>query len=110
MASVHRLTNEDRTRLLAEWKASGVSAAEFAPRAGVSTHTLYAWRRKARAEAGDAFAGQFAELLVRNSPKPAINEPGTQIEIALGEAVVRVGAIFDDTHLRRVLDVVRAVA
>ena len=109
MASAHRRTTEDRVRLLAEWKASGASAAEFAPRAGVSTHTLYTWRRKARAEAADASAGQFTELVVRNSPALAVTDPAARIEIALGDAVVRVGAIFDDAHLRRVLDVVRAM-
>jgi transposase len=110
MASAHRLTSEDRVRLLAEWQASGVSAAEFAPRTGVSSHTLYAWRRKARAEAADTSAGQFTELVVRRSPVPAVDEPATRIEIDLGKAVVRVGAIFDDADLRRVLDVVRAMA
>lgn len=110
MASAHRRTTEDRARLLAEWKASGVSAAEFAPGVGVSAHTLYGWRRKARAEAVEASAGQFTELVVRSAPAPAVTDPAARIEIDLGDAVVRVGAIFDDAHLRRVLDVVRARA
>jgi transposase len=109
MASVHRRTDEERARVLADWQASGVSATAFAPRAGVSAHTLYTWRRKARSEAGDASAGQFTELIVRSSPTSAATDPDARLEIALGEAVVRVGARFDDAHLRRVLDVVRTI-
>jgi transposase-like protein len=44
MAAAPRRTPEERSRLLAEWKATGLSAAEFAPRVGVTAHTLYAWR------------------------------------------------------------------
>lgn len=52
-------TPEDRARLLAAWAASGLSAAQFAPRAGVTAHTLYAWRCRARA--GDGADGGARE-------------------------------------------------
>lgn len=118
MASAARHTSEDRARLLGEWEASGVSAAEFASRAGVTAHTLYAWRRRARADMGTGAgggAGRFAEVVVRPSsagPATAIDAGAAcdRIEIAVGEAVVRVGETFDEAHLRRVLDVVRAMA
>ena len=115
MAARHRISPEERKQLLADWQASGLSASEFAPRAGVTVHTLYTWRRRARAGAGDAAAGRFAELVVRHSseasaPAGHAGEPDGRIEIAVGEAIVRVGAVFEDAHLRRVLDVVRAMA
>ena len=119
MAAAPRLTADDRARILAEWRSSGLSAARFASQAGVTAHTLYAWRRRARAEGGGCGvgggAGRFAELVLRSSAglpptTPATGQIDAGIEIAVGDAVVRVGAVFDDGHLRRVLDVVRAMA
>ena len=47
-------------------------------------------------------------LLAEDSPAPA--EAGGRMEIALGPAVVRVGADVDAAALRRVLEVVRGLA
>ena len=115
MAAAPRRTAEDRARILADWMASGLSAPAFAPQIGVTAHTLYAWRRRARADEGPSAHARFAELVVRRSADDAMpvtgeREPDGRIEIVVGEAVVRVGATFDDDHLRRVLDVVRATA
>jgi hypothetical protein len=46
-------------------------------------------------------------LLAEDGPAPA--EPGGRMEIALGPAVVRVGADVDAAALRRVLEVVRGL-
>ena len=110
MAARQGISPEERNRFLAEWQASGLSAKEFAPRAGVTPHTLYAWRRRARTTTNQAEPPRFAEVVVRSSPAPAIDRSVSGLEIAIGEAVVRVGAGFDDAVLRRVLDVLRATA
>jgi len=44
------IPQESRSRLLARWAASGLSARAFALEAGVEPHQLYEWRRNARRE------------------------------------------------------------
>ena len=50
------MRHESRSRLLARWATSGLSARAFALEAGVAAHQLYEWQRSARREtpAGDA--------------------------------------------------------
>lgn len=107
MAARHCVSPEDRDRFLAEWQTTGVSASEFAPRVGVTAHTLYAWRRRSRAAAQDVATTGFAEVVVRSSPASAADDSASRVEIVIGDALVRVGPAFDDAQLRRVLDVVR---
>ena len=112
MPQRRRFTTEDRDRILGEWATSGLSGPKFAEIAGTSSHTLYLWRRRAKAHAAahssagrELTRGTFAEVVVR----PAAGaRSGAPIEIAVGGAVVRVGAGFDDHQLRRVLDVLRS--
>jgi transposase InsO family protein len=40
-----RLSGDQRLLILDSWQRSGLSAADFAPLVGVTTHTLYTWRR-----------------------------------------------------------------
>jgi len=108
MPQRRRFTKEDRDRILGEWATSGLSGPKFAEIAGTSSHTLYLWRRRAKVNAaarasaaGEFTRDAFAEVVVRPTA-------GAPIEIAVGGAVVRVGAGFDDHQLRRVLDVLRA--
>jgi len=113
MSQQPRYTPEDRVRILGEWATSGLSGPKFAAGAGMSTHTLYLWRRRAKTLASSHVvtsaspSGPFAEVVLRPGDGPRSEPP---LEIAVGDAVVRVGAAFDDAHLRRVLDVVRAMA
>jgi len=116
MSQQRRFTTEDRDRILGEWATSGLSGSKFAESAGMSSHTLYLWRRRARANAAasgaaiswagtEASRGSFAEVVLRPA---AGHETHAPIEIAVGDAVVRVGSAFDDDQLRRVLGVLRA--
>ena len=116
MPQQRRFTTEDRDRILGEWATSGLSGSKFAEVAGLSSHTLYLWRRRTRANAAVSGAasssgatepsrGAFAEVVLRPA---AGHEAHAPIEIAVGDTVVRVGAAFDDDQLRRVLDVLRA--
>ena len=50
------IPQESRSRLLARWAASGLSARAFALEAGVAAHQLYEWRRSARRETPAATA------------------------------------------------------
>ena len=116
MSQRRRFTIEDRNRILGEWATSGLSGPKFAEIAGMSSHTLYLWRRRATSNAAVSGAasssgatepsrGSFAEVVLRPVAGRATQAP---IEIAVGDAVVRVGTAFDDDQLRRVLDVLRA--
>ena len=44
------ISADSRSRLLARWAASGLSARAFALEAGVEMHQLYEWRRSPRRE------------------------------------------------------------
>ena len=44
------ISADSRSRLLARWAASGLSARAFALDAGVEMHQLYEWRRRPRRE------------------------------------------------------------
>jgi transposase InsO family protein len=46
----HAFTAAQRLLILDIWERSAASAAEFAPLIGLSTHTLYAWRRRFEAQ------------------------------------------------------------
>lgn len=106
-------TPEERQRIVAEWTASGLSAAAFAEAHGMAMCTLYGWRRQLRARSTGRVdrgaAPAFAEVVLRSSEADAHRagaEPPS-IELVIADVVVRVGAAFDDAHLRRVVDVLR---
>ena len=100
------MTDRDRRPILAEWCRSGLSAAEFAPRAGVSPWTLYAWRRKlerAAVSSSDGTRG-FVELVAA----PASTHAGTiAIELPRG-IVLHIQPDFDAASLRRAVDALLA--
>jgi transposase len=85
------------------------TASAVARRHGLHASQLFTWRQQlqrsaSRAETigGPAFV---PVLVAEDSPAPA--EAVGRMEIALGPAVVRVGADVDGPALRRVLEVVR---
>ena len=74
-----RMLQESRSRLLARWAASGLSARAFAQEAGMAAHQLYEWRRSARTETpaadalvevprGSAMTRWAAEVGTRSGP------------------------------------------
>lgn len=90
---------KSRRALLGEWARSGLSAAAFARRAGVSCWTLYSWR-KARRRAGDLRAG-FVELSAVRAPESPVH--GALELVLSGGQVIRVADGFDATTLRRLV-------
>jgi hypothetical protein len=99
------------------WKASGLSCAQFAGRAGIHAGTLSWWRWKLAAEqSGRAAPGrerrraQAPVSFVELAPEPnrAPEPKGEPIELAIGGVTLRVPARFEAQTLARVLDVLEA--
>ena len=129
-----RWSSEDKARIVEESLASGVSVSEIARRHGLSPQQLFAWRRQARAllhETGNAprpsrrgggqsatpgictDAPAFAPVVItgsgRSSPQVSSRPPAVvsnAIEIAIGDAVVRV---IGQTETEALVAVLRAV-
>jgi transposase-like protein len=103
-----------------EWRASGVSAQEFARRIGVSANSLrhWAWRLKSRAEptgrSGTSRERSAAMSTVQGTPVSPLTFvemtaaiQGAPLELVLVNGVrVRVPPEFDASALARILDVV----
>ena len=118
-----RHTPAERSQLLEAWSASGLSAAAFASSCGVSTHTLYSWRRAARSRsavvpaARESATATFAEVRLRRSAATAAtmvtgqvgvdDGEGEPVEIRMGDVTIAVGGAFDDDVLARIIRVVR---
>ena len=84
----------------------------MARRYGLHASQLFVWRQqlqRSASSAGRSSGPAFVPvLLAEDSAAPA--EAAGRMEIALGPAVVRVGADVDAAALRRVLEVVRGLA
>ncbi len=108
---------EEKARIVAESLDPAMTASAVARRYGLHASQLFVWRQQLqrRASSAETSGGPgfvpvlLAEdrLLAEDSPAPA--EAGGRMEIALGLAVVRVGADVDAAALRRVLEVVRGL-
>ena len=84
------------------------SASAVARRYGLHASQLFTWRQRLAAPAAGEGPAFVPVMVAEEAATPA----GTagRIEIALGPAVVRVGADVDAAALRRVLEVVRGLA
>ena len=104
-----RWSLEDKARIVAESLDPATTSSAVARRYGLHASQLFVWRQqlqrsvsRAAVVGGPAFVPVLA---MEDDPAPA--EPVGRMEIALGPAVVRVGADVDAAALRRVLEVVR---
>ena len=106
-----RWTDEDKARIVAESLDPATTSSAVARRHGLHASQLFVWRqqlqRRAAAATEVSGPGFVPILLAEDRPAPA--EAAGRMEIALGPAVVRVGADVDATALRRVLEVVRGL-
>jgi transposase len=104
-----RWSLEEKARIVAESLDPATSSSAVARRYGLHASQLFVWRRQLQRSAPSVAAvsgpGFVPVLLTEDSAAPA----GTvgRMEIALGPAVVRVGADVEAAALRRVLEVVR---
>jgi transposase len=101
-----RWSDEDKARIVAESLDPRTSASAVARRYGLHASQLFTWRQRLAALAACEGPG-FVPVVVAEGGAAAPAEMAGRIEIALGPAVVRVGADVDAAALRRVLDVVR---
>jgi len=107
-----RWTDEDKARIVAESLDPATTSSAVARRYGLHASQLFVWRQQLQRSASSAETiggpGFVPVLTAEDGPAPA--EAAGRMEIALGPAVVRVGADVDATALRRVLEVVRGLA
>src|ERR687897_1347676 len=107
-----RWSEEDKARIVAESLDPATTSSAVARRYGLHASQLFVWRQQLQRSASSVEMvcgpGFVSVLMAEDSPAPA--EAAGRMEIALGPAVVRVGADVDATALRRVLEVVRGLA
>jgi transposase len=101
-----RWTVEDKARIVAESLDPATTASAVARRHGLHASQLFVWRQRLAASAARE-RPEFVPVVVAEGGPPAPAEMAGRMEIALGPAVVRVGADVDAAALRRVLEVVR---
>ena len=106
-----RWTDEGKARIVAESLDPTTTASAVARRHGLHVSQLFTWRqqlqRSASAAAEVRGPGFVPVVVAEDAAAPA--ETAGRMEIALGPAVVRVGADVDAAALRRVLEVVRGL-
>lgn len=106
------------TRLVKKWKRSGETATEFGARVGVEARALHSWRWRLRkdgllkddepAEVSETPAFLPVHVVSRDRDDERGQANDQHVEIVVDERnTVRVLPGFDDTTLRRVLDVLR---
>ena len=102
-----RWTDEEKAWIVAESLDPATTSSAVARRYGLQASQLFVWRQQLAASAA-LKAPEFVPVVVaENAAAPA--EMTSRMEIALGPAVVRVGADVDAAALRRVLEVVRGL-
>jgi transposase len=102
-----RWTDEEKAWIVAESLDPATTASAVARRYGLHASQLFVWRQQLAASAARE-APEFVPVVVTDDRATAAAMAG-RIEIALGPAVVRVGADVDAAALRRVLEVVRSL-
>ena len=105
-----RWTDEEKAWIVAESLDPATTASAVARRYGLHASQLFTWRQQLQRSAATAALGEQAfvpVLVAEDGPAPA--GAAGRIEIALGPAVVRVGADVDAAALRRVLEAVRGL-
>ena len=103
-----RWTDEEKAWIVAESLDPTSTVSAVARRYGLHPSQLFVWRQRLAAPVACEALAFVPVVVAEDDPAPA----GTagRIEIALGPAVVRVGAEVDAAALRRVLEVVRGLA
>jgi transposase len=102
-----RWTAEEKAWIVAESLDPATTVSAVARRYGLHANQLFVWRQQLAAPAARG-APEFVPVLVAEDSTVPAKATG-RIEIALGPAVVRVGADVDAAALRRVLEVVRGL-
>ena len=104
-----RWTDEEKAWIVAESLDPATTVSAVARRYGLHASQLFVWRQRLAASAARE-APAFVPVVIAEDGAAAPAEMAGRMEIALGPAVIRVGADVDATALRRVLEVVRSLA
>ena len=103
-----RWTVEEKALIVAESLDPATTVSAVARRYGLHASQLFVWRQQLAALAARE-ASEFVPVVIAEDGAAAPAAMTGRIEIALGPAVVRVGADVDAAALRRVLEVVRSL-
>ena len=104
-----RWTDEEKAWIVAESLDPATTTSAVARRYGLHPSQLFVWRQRLAAPPVRE-APAFVPVVVAEDAAATSLELAGRIEIALGPAVVRVGADVDAAALRRVLEAVRGLA
>lgn len=96
-------TTETWAQRVAEWRASGQTAGEFAAGRGFAASTLRWWSSRLRRQT----PGLVRVVAASDSPRGAGSRGAGSIELEVGEVRVHVRAGFDRALLAEVLEVLR---
>jgi transposase len=110
-----RRTKAERARIAAESMISGVTVADIARRYGTTRWQIYDWRKQLRkgnlmVPESVASLPVFAELMVDDSAAAAPARGASDVEIVIGDIVIRSGAGADEGQLTRAIRAARAAA
>jgi transposase len=111
-----RRTNAERARIAAESMMPGVTVAEVARRHGTTRWQIYDWRkqiRKGNLVVPESVAALpiFAELVVDDrSAEASAAVTESDLEIVVGDVVIRAGGGVAEGHLTRAIRAARAAA
>lgn len=90
MARIKR-SREDWAELVAEWRASGLTSANFAEERGLSVNSLRSWSSRLGREPGEALNAAFVAVEVRaRGARRATDRPAATLEV--GQASLRIDA------------------
>src|SRR5690349_15565144 len=103
-----RWTDEEKAWIVAGSLDPASTVSAVARRYGLHPSQVFVWRQQLAAAATCEGPGFVPVVVAQDEPAPA--GAAGRIGIALGPAVVRVGAGVDAAALRRVLEVVRGLA
>jgi transposase len=106
-----RWSLEEKARIVAESLDPATTASAVVRRHGLHASQLFVWRQQLQRSAAAAEtirAPGFVPVLLAEDDTAPDTAMG-RMEIAVGSAVVRVGADVDAVALRRVLEVVRGL-
>ena len=107
-------TKAERARIAAESLVPGAAVADVARRHGTTRWQVYDWRRRLRTgqlvvPESMAALPMFAELVVEGAAVEAPAAPaGAEVEIVVGDVVIRAGAGADEGLLTRAIRAARA--
>jgi transposase len=112
--SGRRRTKAERARIAAENLVPGAAVADVARRHGTTRWRVYDWRKKLRAvrltvPESVAALPMFAELVVDDLATAApLAVTGSELEIVVGDVVIRAGVDADEGQLTRAIRAARA--